>query len=103
MTLSVSGDPDSLADSLKLTIFRIVQESLTNARKHAPGAPVRVSVAEDDGGATITVANAASMVAERGAGTSWGLTGLRERVEMYGGELHAGHTDSGGFELRVRL
>jgi signal transduction histidine kinase len=103
VTLSVSGDPDSLADSLKLTIFRIVQESLTNARKHAPGAPVRVSVSEDDGGATIAVANAASTVAERGAGTSWGLTGLRERVEMYGGELHAGRTDSGGFELRVRL
>lgn len=76
---------------------------MTNARKHAPGAPVRVSVSEDDGGATIAVANAASTVAERGAGTSWGLTGLSERVEMYGGVLHAGPTDSGGFELTVRL
>jgi len=103
VTLSVSGDPDSLADSLKLTIFRIVQESLTNARKHAPGAPVRVSVSEEDGGATIAVANAASTVAERGAGTSWGLTGLRERVELYGGELHAARTDSGGLEVRLRL
>jgi signal transduction histidine kinase len=87
--------------SLQLTVFRIVQEALTNARRHAPGSAVVVRVdgagrnlcveVSDRGGRTV-----------RGAGGGHGLIGMRERVRMHGGSLEAHPTD-GGFVVRARL
>ena len=105
--LEVSGAVDALPDSLRLTIYRIVQEALTNARKYAPGAGVCVQVHEHDGCVEISVANAASArdvtEARAEAGPGWGLAGLMERVKMYGGTFSAEPMDAGGFEVRASM
>ena len=88
------------------TAYRIAQEGLTNARKHAPGAAVTLSVEAADGDlhvevrslAPVGVASAAPLP---GAGT--GLIGLTERVTLAGGELESGVDPEGAFVLRARL
>jgi signal transduction histidine kinase len=83
--------------------YRIVQEALTNARKHAPGAPVRVAVSGcADEGLVVEVGNALV----RGGtipGAGAGLVGLRERVDLAGGRLDHGPTPAGRFLLRAWL
>ncbi|GAB7047037.1 sensor histidine kinase [Catenuloplanes indicus] len=90
--------------------YRIVQEGLTNARKHAPGARVRVTVAGGPGdGLTVELANPAAVSgALPGGGTGLpgagaGLIGLRERVDLVGGRIEHGWTDAGDFRLRAWL
>ncbi|MER7548244.1 sensor histidine kinase [Actinomadura sp.] len=84
--------------------YRIVQEGLTNARKHAPGAPVRVSL---DAGSDldIEIVNALSPGAPAPPlpGSGAGLVGLAERVALLGGTLEHGPTADGRFRLRARL
>lgn len=95
------------AGNIGRTAFRIVQEGLTNARKHAPGALVRVRLAtSDEGGATIEVRNRAPLTpvpspALPGSGS--GLIGLGERVELVGGELRHEVADGGDFVLAATL
>jgi signal transduction histidine kinase len=83
--------------------YRIVQEALTNARKHAPGAPVRVAVSGGaEQGLVVEVDN--PLVAGAGIpGAGAGLIGLRERVLLAGGRLEHGPTAEGGFRLRAWL
>ena len=84
--------------------YRIVQEALTNARKHAPGARVRVAVTgHAEQGLVVEVGNAlrAGRPALPGPGT--GLVGLRERVQLAGGRLDHGPTAAGDFQLRAWL
>ncbi len=89
--------------------YRIVQECLTNARKHAPGAPARVTLTgrpgpEPDGGLTIEVVNEAPAGPPSAAvGSGLGLVGLAERAAMIGGTLDHGPTPAGGYSVRVRL
>jgi signal transduction histidine kinase len=91
------------------TAYRVVQEGLTNARKHAPGAPVEVSVTCDgEAGLVIevishavTAASAAGSLAGAGSGT--GLIGLAERLALAGGELEHCTTAAGDFVLRAML
>ncbi|MBS1677463.1 MAG: sensor histidine kinase [Actinobacteria bacterium] len=88
------------------TAFRIVQEGLTNARKHAPGALVRVRVAVGDDGLEVVVRNRAPLrpapaPALPGAGS--GLIGLGERVELAGGELRTEVAAGGDFVLAATL
>jgi signal transduction histidine kinase len=82
-----------------LCAYRIVQESLSNASQHAPGAAVTVSLGHDAGAVKLRVANgpgdAVPPDSERGPGH--GLTGMRERVALLGGSLSAGPTSAGGF------
>ncbi|GAA0262412.1 sensor histidine kinase [Cryptosporangium japonicum] len=81
-------------------VYRVVQEGLTNARKHAPGAPVRVVLAERNGGLAVEITNpfgAANGAPLPGAGS--GLIGLGERMELLGGTLEHGRTSSGEFRL----
>jgi signal transduction histidine kinase len=83
--------------------YRIVQEALTNARKHAPGAPVRVEISGcAQRGLTVEIDNA---LAPGGAipGAGAGLAGLRERVQLVGGRIEHGPTPSGEFRLRAWL
>ena len=101
--LEMSGDVEALPDSIRLTVYRIVQEGLTNARKHAPDAHVDVVVAEQDGGVDVRVVNAAGSRPGDVVDGGWGLVGLLERVEMYGGTFAAGPTPTGGFAIRARL
>lgn len=89
------------------TAYRVVQEGLTNARKHAPGAATDVTISADRG-LTVEVVNrppvgvtASSQLAEAGTGT--GLIGLAERVALAGGDLTSGPNAAGDFVLRASL
>jgi len=110
--LLVEGSPpDRLPATLDLSIYRIVQEALTNARKHGgPGthAEVRVRftqrtvevVVSDDGAGTGATATPAP---SGGSGGGRGIAGMRERVGLFGGELTAGPRAEGGFVVRAVL
>ncbi|WP_433473113.1 sensor histidine kinase [Spirillospora sp. CA-142024] len=104
--LAEHGDPPSASPAVGRTAYRIVQEGLTNARKHAPGAAVEVDVRYRTDGVTLTVRNAAPSRepdAELAAsGSGMGLAGLRERVELIGGTFTAG-PDGGGFRVEASL
>ncbi|GAA2104766.1 histidine kinase [Streptomyces albiaxialis] len=91
-------------------LHRLVQESLTNATKHAPGAPVTVTVTRNAETIEVTVANPAPATADpvtdtgtdRGSDTGSGLVGLDERIRLLGGTLRARPLD-GGFEVAATL
>ncbi|GAB7030927.1 histidine kinase [Streptomyces sp. NPDC021749] len=86
-------------------VHRLVQEALTNAAKHAPGAAVRVRIERDEGQLRVTVTNAAPPPGPAPAAVSGGsgLVGLDERVRLAGGALHSGPTPEGGFTVAARL
>jgi signal transduction histidine kinase len=84
-----------------LTAYRVVQEALTNALKHAPGADVTVRVTGDADRVALEVTDRGGR-SRVGPGTGFGLLGLRERVALYGGRLSAGPTDL-GWRLEVEL
>lgn len=96
--------PGELPRPVQLTVYRVVQEALTNARRHAPGAEVRVTV---DAGADGVRCEVENTVPKTRAATSWGaglgLVSMRERVEALGGLLSAGPTDEGGFRVSATL
>ncbi|MEV4459841.1 histidine kinase [Microbispora sp. NPDC049633] len=99
------GGTGDLAPMTSLAVRRVLQESLTNAAKHAPGATVRVALASDDGVVTLRVANDPAPAAappDVASGGS-GLVGLAERVRLAGGVLRAGPAPGGGFEVTARL
>ncbi|MFJ4230726.1 sensor histidine kinase [Cellulosimicrobium cellulans] len=104
-----SGSAD-VPRTVEVAAFRVAQEGLTNARRHAPGSPVVLRVAARAGEVRVTVSDAGPRrVAVGGAvggavaeGTGTGLVGLRERVALLGGTLDAGARDD-GFVLDVRL
>jgi signal transduction histidine kinase len=86
--------------------YRIVQESLSNASQHAPGAAVTVSVGHDCGAVLLRVANGPGGSAGppvNGHGPGHGLTGMRERVALLGGSLSAGPAPDGGFVVSAVL
>jgi signal transduction histidine kinase len=86
-------------------VYRIAQEGLTNARKHAPDAPTTVSVHCTEGGnVTVTVHNeptASPPMDLPGSGS--GLVGLAERLRLVGGSIHNGPTADGGWQLRAAI
>jgi Signal transduction histidine kinase len=89
------------------TAYRIVQEGLTNARKHAPGAAVTLTVQAPDGDLRVEIRSLAPVAVASasplpGAGGT-GLIGLAERVTLVGGELESGVDPAGAFVLRARL
>ena len=101
-------DPDAVPSRIGRHVYRIVQEALTNARKHAPGARVRVTLesAGPGGALSIEVTNAlppGPPPAPELPGAGAGLLGLRERVDMIGGTLAHGRTADGRFRLHARL
>ncbi|WP_158890121.1 sensor histidine kinase [Amycolatopsis anabasis] len=101
------GDPAAVAPVIRRTAHRVVQEALTNVRKHAPGAAVRVRARYGGDGVHVTVHNTGSTraadpaLAATGSGT--GLHNLRQRVEMIGGTLHTGRATDGGFQVCATL
>ncbi|WP_333772555.1 sensor histidine kinase [Streptomyces sp. IBSBF 3136] len=96
------ADPAAVPASVGRTAYRIAQEALTNARKHAPGSEAAVRVAgAPDGGLDITVVNSAPRTpAAPVPGSGQGLIGLAERATLAGGRLAHGPTADGGFEVR---
>ena len=109
VTLELVALPEDLPETLALTVFRVIQEALSNVVRHAPGAPTRVEVAADEGTVTVTVVNGPSPVRPGsapdadGSQSGFGLVGMRERVALDGGELETGPTDDGGFRVRAVL
>ena len=86
------------------TAYRIVQEGLTNARKHAPAAAVEVTVEAEEELLVLVVSRRAAATANGGPpGGGTGLIGLSERVVLAGGELHHGPNERGDFVLRATL
>jgi signal transduction histidine kinase len=99
------GSLPSLPAGVDLAAYRIIQEAVTNASKHAPGRPTTVSVGSDGAELSIEVRTAAPP-RHNGAGangTGHGLVGMRERAGVYGGELHAGFDEREDWVVRVRL
>ncbi|MGW7518170.1 sensor histidine kinase [Streptomyces sp. NPDC054796] len=101
---SVGGRARSLPRGVELSAYRIVQEALSNALRHAPEAPIRLELAYSDGGLDLRVVNAPpTRPAPASPGAGHGLTGMRERVTMLGGWLDAGGTEEGGFAVTAFL
>ncbi len=100
--LTIEGDPVELPPGIDLSAYRIVQEALTNALKHAGPAQARVSLRYRPDGLDVEVADDGAGTAN-GDGSGHGLVGIRERVSVYGGELDAGPRADGGYAVRARL
>src|SRR6202042_1162757 len=112
------GHKRALPAGVELCVYRVVQESLTNVLKHAPGssvdvrleyAPKHIRVVITDTGPhaipaqrTRTPRSAAARATEH-SGSGVGLTGMRERAGLYSGELSAGRMPDGGFEVCLTL
>jgi signal transduction histidine kinase len=104
VTLQMPDNTEKLPASVGLTAYRIVQESLSNATRHAPGARISVTVEEAPPYVLITVTNEPSATGQPDAdGTGHGLAGMRERVALLGGQLRAGPEPDGGFAVRAVL
>jgi signal transduction histidine kinase len=95
--LTVTGEPRPLPGPAALVAYRTAQEGLTNARKHAPGQPVTLTLAFEPGQVAVTVENPLPPAGEHGplaaTGAGAGLTGLKERAALAGGTLDTGPAD----------
>jgi signal transduction histidine kinase len=100
--LSIEGAPEQLPAGVDLTAYRLVQEGLTNALKHAQARHAEVRVRYADGHVEVTVSDDGRGIGS-GDGGGHGLVGIRERVSVYGGELEAGPREGGGYRLRATL
>jgi signal transduction histidine kinase len=102
--LTMTDDvPGGVPPGLALTTYRLVQEALTNAHRHAPRAAVDVRVQRCDDELSVLVEDDGPGVSAE-AGGGHGLQGMKERVEMYGGELEVGpRDDRSGWRVRARL
>ncbi|HWB35535.1 MAG TPA: histidine kinase, partial [Rugosimonospora sp.] len=99
VTVTVTGEPRVLEPDVVLALYRTAQEALTNAQKHAPGAPVDLALRYHPGSVELAVVNGAMPAGtERplaASGGGYGLAGLRERAELAGGALEAGPVGDG--------
>jgi signal transduction histidine kinase len=103
VTMHVAVDPVDVPNTVGRTAYRVVQECLTNARRHAPGSPVAVRVTGTRGGELVVqVRNALSAAREPTHGSGTGLVGLAERVGLLGGRTEHGIAD-GEFVVTARL
>jgi signal transduction histidine kinase len=108
LRLIVSGPPAALDPGVELAAYRIVQEGLTNARRHAPGAAVDVELHFTDAALRLRIRDsgpgpAGSPAALTAAASGHGLPGMRERAAAAGGELRAGAARGGGFLIEATL
>lgn len=104
VTLETTGTPRPLAPPIEVSLYRLTQESLANAMRHAPRSRVDVTLGYEDDAVELSVVNSRgrpSAPGDRGLGL--GLPGMRERARQFGGTLVAGTTSDGGFLVRVRL
>jgi signal transduction histidine kinase len=111
--LTVDGTRRPLPSGVELVVYRVVQEALTNTMKHAGPAHADVILRYDDDSVVLVVcddgrgaaaaAAAAATADDEGSSPGHGLTGMRERVALYGGDLNVGPRVGGGFEVRAEL
>jgi signal transduction histidine kinase len=101
--LEIDGQrPERLAEAVSLAAYRIVQESLTNARRHAAGAPVRVRLSYEPGALAVSVRSAAGLSANGNGSTGVGIAGMAERAAAVGGTLSA-EPVADGFRVAAEL
>ncbi|MET9320732.1 histidine kinase [Streptomyces sp. NPDC003038] len=99
---TVTGAVRELPQGVELSAYRIIQEALSNTLRHAPGAVAGVEVSYVLGGLGIRIVNEAATGDVRPSpGAGHGITGMRERVAMLEGEMTAGETATGGYEVAV--
>jgi len=114
VTVTRGGTPVTLPEGVDLSAYRIVQEALSNAMRHAPGSHVRLHLAYRPDSLAVEIRNDAIPPASsavpvlvasgaRAAGGGHGLVGMRERATMLGGSLEAGPTGDGGFRVTAVL
>lgn len=99
--LEISGTPKTLAPSIDLSVYRVVQEALTNVMTHAAGAKAHIEIGYSEDLLTVTVSNdgsGAEKIADRSGGGR-GIVGMRERTALFGGEFEAGRADDGGWRV----
>lgn len=97
----VHGVPRDVGNGVALIAYQVAREALTNARRHAAGAAVEVELTYDHDALSVRVTDSGPGAAEAVAGH--GITGMRERAGLYGGELAAGPRPGGGWEVRLHL
>jgi len=101
--VAIEGDPVDLPPGVDVSAYRIVQEALTNALKHAGPARARVTVTYASDAVDLAIVDDGAGDAGADGNGGYGLAGMRERVAIYGGELESGIRPHGGYALRVRL
>src|SRR5262249_30783519 len=104
VNLLISGDHAALPAAVDVSVYRIVQEALTNVLKHAGRARADVTIGCAEEAVTIEITdNGTGPPYNQTQAGGYGLAGMRERVAVFGGELCAGPRPSGGFAVRARL
>jgi signal transduction histidine kinase len=106
VTCRFEGNRDRVPEPVAHLAFRVVQESLTNALRYAPGADVRITISVDATGRELAVRVENDRAARDAAplvGTGHGLIGLRERIQRLGGQFSAAKTSVGGWAVEARL
>lgn len=101
--VEVTGDERDLPPGVDLSVYRIVQEALTNTLKHAGPARATVHLRYDPDHLHVRVVDDGRGAAANDDGQGHGLVGMRERVELFGGDLRTGPRRGGGYEVRARL
>lgn len=109
VSLTVEGQPANVGAGIGLAVYRIVQEALTNTLKHAgPGVPSQILLVWHAHDLQVDVSNDAAGIrqvdhAQLVDSGGHGLIGMRERVALYGGEMHAGRREGGGFRVHATI
>jgi signal transduction histidine kinase len=101
--LERAGDQRPLPGGVELSVYRIVQEALTNVLKHARASSVVVTLAFRDSALELEVVDDGAPLRQDAVVPGHGLVGMRERVALLGGELETGRRESGGFRVAARL
>ncbi len=103
--VSIDGDRRAAPAGIELAAYRVLQEALTNVRRHAAGAPARVHVAFESNELVVEVENPLTDGQSAGGsgGAGHGLLGMRERVSLYGGTFEAGPRPDGTFRVSARI
>ena len=103
VTLVVEGSPRPLPAGKDLAAYRVVQEALTNAIKHARGAPTSVIVRWEPSALELEIVDTGAGRVVNGNGAGHGLVGMEERMRLYDGSVRAGTRPGGGFAVVARL
>lgn len=103
IALTLPGDVGRVDPTVGLACYRIIQESISNAHRHAPRTPIRVGVTATDTMVTVTVINAEPASPPPVEEPGFGLAGMRERAAFLGGTLTAGPAEEGGWRVRAEL
>ncbi|HET6710560.1 sensor histidine kinase, partial [Amycolatopsis sp.] len=101
--LSLPDPLPAVPDQVGRAVYRVVQESLTNAGKHAPHAAVDVRLTVTGDRLAVEVTNRLTPHGSTVPGSGYGLVGMRERVELAGGDLRTGPTGDGRFRVLARF